>query len=126
MKKVISTPLAPAPLGPYSQAILAGDTLYVSGQIPLNVTSGELVTTSIEDETRQVMENLSVILNEAGYAFDDVVKCCIFVADLGNFTAINKVYGRYFNEEIAPARETVEVSALPKGVGVEISCIAVK
>lgn len=125
-KVVIYTPKAPAPIGPYSQAVLVGDMLYVSGQIPLDPVSGELVNTSIEAETKKVMENLSAILSEAGFGFNDVVKCSIFVKDLGDFSAINSIYGSYFDEATAPARETVEVSALPKDVGVEISCVAVK
>ncbi len=122
-KKIINTQNAPAPIGPYNQAVLAGGMLYVSGQIPLDPTTGELVSNGIEAETRQVMENLNAILGEAGLAFSDVVKCSIFVKDMGNFAKINEVYGEYFGDD-APARETVEVARLPKDVGVEISCIA--
>lgn len=124
MKKVINSAQAPAPIGPYSQAIQAGNTLYVSGQIPLDAASGELVQGSIEEETHQVMKNLSAILQEAGGDFSKVVKCSIFVKNMGDFAKINGVYGEYF-QDTPPARETVEVSALPKGVNVEISCIAV-
>ena len=122
--KVINTSEAPAPIGPYSQAILAGETLYVSGQIPLNPATNELISSSIEEETRQVMANLAAILEATGASFSNVVKCSIFVKNMSDFARINGVYGEYFQEN-PPARETVEVSALPKGVNVEISCIAV-
>jgi len=125
-KKIITSAKAPAPIGPYNQAVEAGGMLFVSGQIPLNQESGELVTGSIEDQTHQVMKNLGYILQEAGLGFSAVIKCSIFVQDLGNFGKINEVYGSYFEESSAPARETVEVSALPKNVGVEISCIAIR
>ena len=123
-KTIINTKDAPAPIGPYNQAIKAGKTLYVSGQIPLDAASGELVGGSIEDETKKVMKNISAILSAAGGGFDNVVKCSIFVKDLGDFSRINEVYGSFFKEN-HPARETVEVSGLPKDVNVEISCIAV-
>ncbi|MEQ9006279.1 MAG: RidA family protein [Ekhidna sp.] len=123
MKKIINSTKSPAPIGPYSQAIKAGNTLYVSGQIPIDQNSGQLIETSIEDETEQVMKNLGYILEEAGLTFKHVLKCSIFVSDMGNFARINEVYGKYFQEN-PPARETVEVSRLPKGVNVEISCIA--
>lgn len=123
MKEVINSPKAPAPIGPYSQAIKSGNTLYVSGQIPIDQSAGTLVEGSIEEETDQVMKNLSYILEEAGLTFGHVVKCSIFVSDMGNFAKVNEVYGKYFTES-PPARETVEVSGLPKGVNVEISCIA--
>lgn len=126
MKKIIFTEKAPAPIGPYSQAVLSGDTLYVSGQIPLNPESGELVMASIEEQTRQVMENLKSVLTEAGMTFNNVVKATIFITDMNNFTKINSVYGSYFSDDNAPARETVQVSKLPKNVDVEISVIAVK
>ena len=125
MKKIINTSKAPAPIGPYSQAVLADKTLYVSGQIPLDPQTGELVQGNIQQETTQVMENLKGILEEAGGSFSQVVKCSIFVKDMGDFGKINQVYGEYFSED-PPARETVEVSGLPKGVNVEISCIATK
>ncbi len=124
-KSVVNTGNAPAPIGPYNQAILAGDTLYVSGQIPIDPATGELVQGTIEEETRLVMTNLGNILNEAGMDYSHVVKCSIFVDDMNNFGNINAVYGGFFQEQ-APARETVEVSRLPKDVRVEISCIAVK
>lgn len=126
MKKIISTPNAPAPIGPYNQAIFAGDTLYISGQIPLDPKSGELVSGDIAAETKMVMSNLEAILTEAGLTFENVVKSSIFLSDMGSFGAVNEVYGSYFNEETAPARETVEVANLPKYVNVEISMIALK
>ncbi|WKK76830.1 RidA family protein [Marivirga salinae] len=124
-KQIIQTKEAPAPIGPYNQAILAGDTLYVSGQIALDAQSGELINENITEETHQVMKNLEAILSEAGMGFSDVVKCSIFVKDMGNFATINEAYGMYFKEN-PPARETVEVARLPKDVNVEISCIAIK
>jgi 2-iminobutanoate/2-iminopropanoate deaminase len=124
-RKEIQSKHAPAPIGPYSQAILAGNTLYVSGQIALDPISGQLITSEIKTETKKVMQNIEAILGEAGMSFSNVVKCSIFVKDLGNFTAINEVYGQYFKGN-PPARETVEVSRLPKDVNVEISCIAIK
>lgn len=125
MHKIINTPQAPAPIGPYSQATLAGNTLYVSGQIAIEPSSGELlVNGTIEEETEQVMKNLKAILTEAGTDFNSVVKCSIFVKNMGDFARINEIYGRNFSEN-PPARETVEVRELPKGVNVEISCIAI-
>ena len=121
---VINSAHAPAPIGPYSQAVLASGVLYVSGQIALDPASGQLVQDNIETETHQVMANLQAILQEAGLGFEQVVKCTIFVKDLNNFALINNVYGSYFGQT-PPARETVEVSRLPKDVNVEISCIAV-
>lgn len=123
-KHSIHSPLAPAPIGPYSQAIRAGETLYVSGQIALDAQSGELIQGNIQAETHKVMENLQAILKEAGGDFAKVVKCSIFVKSMDDFQAINEVYGSYFSD-LPPARETVEVSRLPKNVNVEISCIAV-
>ena len=125
MRKVINTQSAPAPIGPYNQAIQAGDTLYVSGQIPLDPATGELISSSIEDETKMVMRNLAAILNAADYTFAHIVKCSIFIKDMNDFSKINAVYGEYFESD-PPARETVEVSRLPKDVNVEISCIAVR
>jgi 2-iminobutanoate/2-iminopropanoate deaminase len=122
---IINSSQAPAPIGPYSQAVLAQGVLYVSGQVALDPVSGNLVGADIEEETHRVMKNLGAILQEAGLAYRDVVKCTIFVKDLNNFNRINAVYGSYFPQQ-APARETVEVSRLPKDVNVEISCIAVK
>jgi len=124
MKEVIKTNQAPAPIGPYNQAIKAGNTLYVSGQIPLDPTTGELIT-GVEDETRMVMKNLGAVLTEAGYGFENVVKCTIFIKDMNDFAKINAIYGESFKDN-PPARETVEVSRLPKDVNVEISCIAVQ
>ena len=126
MKKIITTKKAPAPIGPYNQAILANNTLYISGQIALNPETNTLVLTNIEDETKQVMENLKAILMEENLTFENVVKSSIFISDMNNFTAINQVYGSYFNTKTAPARETVEVAQLPKSVHVELSMIAVK
>ncbi|MGB3608597.1 Rid family detoxifying hydrolase [Psychroserpens sp.] len=126
MKTIINTPLAPAPIGPYNQAILSGNTLYTSGQIAINVQSGELVLESITAETEQVMQNLKAVLEAAGMTFDQVIKSSIFISDMNNFSLINEVYAKYFNSETAPARETVEVANLPKFVNVEISMIAVK
>lgn len=125
MPRAISIPGAPAPIGPYSQAILIKDTLYVSGQIPLNPATGELVNDSIEASTHRVLQNIEALLNEAGMNFSNVVKCSIFLKDLSNFDIVNAVYASYFNTT-PPARETVEVSRLPKDVEVEISCIAVQ
>ena len=122
-KKIINTSNAPAPIGPYSQAVASNGMLYVSGQIPLDPASGELVSSGIKEETHQVMQSLKAILEEAGADFSLVVKCSIFVADMNDFGAINEVYGSYFGDN-PPARETVEVSTLPKNVNVEISCIA--
>ena len=126
MKKIIKTIDAPAPIGPYNQAVLSGNTLYISGQIAINPVTNELDLSNIEDETEQVMRNLKAILEEAGMTFENVVKSSIFISDMNNFAAINGVYGKYFEEATAPARETVEVARLPKFVNVEISMIAVK
>jgi 2-iminobutanoate/2-iminopropanoate deaminase len=126
MKKIISTTKAPAPIGPYNQAVLTGNTLYTSGQIALHPETGELVLDSLEKETIQVMENMKAVLKAAEMTFDNVVKASIFISDMNNFAEINTIYGRYFNDETAPARETVEVANLPKFVNVEISMIAVK
>jgi len=125
-KKIIQTPNAPAPIGPYNQAVLVGNTLYISGQIPMDPSSGQLVEGDIKKETRQSMENLKAILTEAGMDFSDVVKTSIFVKDMHQFAQINEVYGAYFDAATAPARETVEVANLPKFVNVEISMIAIK
>lgn len=122
---IINTNNAPTPIGPYSQATVAGNFVFVSGQIPLNPVTGELITTGITDEAVMVMENIKAILTEAGIGFGNIVKTSIFLTDLGNFGQVNDVYGKYFTANF-PARETVQVSALPKGVNVEISVIAVK
>lgn len=124
MKKAIKTDKAPAPIGPYNQGVMAGNTLYVSGQIPLNPANGELVKGDVKEQTQMVMENLKAILREAGMDFSNVVKCSIFISDMKDFPKINEVYGGYFTET-PPARETVQVAGLPLGVDVEISCIAV-
>ncbi|MFM2230185.1 MAG: hypothetical protein RL607_1443 [Bacteroidota bacterium] len=126
MKQIIFTEKAPAPIGPYNQAVLIGNTLYTSGQIALHPESGELIVSDIETETRQVMENMKAVLEAAGMGFVHVVKTTIFIMDMGDFTRINSVYGSYFDEKTAPARETVQVACLPKNVNVEISMIAVK
>ncbi|MDX1754013.1 MAG: Rid family detoxifying hydrolase [Salinimicrobium sediminis] len=126
MKKIIQTKDAPAPIGPYNQAVLSGNTLYISGQIAINPVSGELELNNIEDETEQVMRNLRAILGAAEMSFENVVKSSIFISDMNNFAKINAVYSKYFEEATAPARETVEVANLPKFVNVEISMIAVK
>ncbi|WP_333600021.1 RidA family protein [Flavobacterium sp.] len=126
MKKIIFTDKAPAPIGPYNQAVLVGNTLYTSGQIALNPATMELVLNDIETETKQVMENMKAVLQAAGMTFDNVVKTTIFIMNMGDFARINTVYGSYFDEKTAPARETVQVAGLPKGVNVEISMIAVQ
>lgn len=125
MKKIIFTEKAPAPIGPYNQAILSGNTLYTSGQIAINPADGNLVTATIEAETTQVMENLKAVLEAAGMTFENVVKSTIFIINMNDFGAINTVYGSYFNEKTAPARETVQVACLPKNVNIEISMVAV-
>ncbi|MEN8789365.1 MAG: RidA family protein [Flavobacteriaceae bacterium] len=124
MKKIIQTDLAPAPIGPYNQAVLTGNTLYISGQIPMDPETQELISGDIKAETERVMQNLKAILLAADMSFDHVVKSTIFVKDMGQFSSINEAYGHYFNTATAPARETVEVSNLPKYVNVEISMIA--
>lgn len=126
MKKVIRTDAAPAPIGPYNQAIETNGTLYVSGQIAINPETGALNLSTIQDETRLVLKNLDAVLSKAGYTKDHVVKCSIFISDMNQFAEINDVYASYFTGDAAPARETVQVSVLPKNVNVEISCIAVK
>ncbi|WP_069660414.1 RidA family protein [Arcticibacter eurypsychrophilus] len=125
MKQIIKTERAPAPIGPYNQAILANGILYVSGQIAINPNTNELVNSSVEEETKQVMSNLTAILDEAGYSFADVVKTTIFLTDMSLFPLVNTIYGAYFTADF-PARETVGVAGLPKGVRVEISVIATK
>ena len=126
MKKIINTENAPAPIGPYNQAVLSGDTLYISGQIPLDPVTGHLIEGDIAKETKQCLENLKAILVEAGMTFENVVKSSIFISDMNQFSEINTVYASYFNPANAPARETVEVANLPKFVNVEISMIAVQ
>ena len=124
MKKIIKTTKAPAPIGPYNQAVLLGDVLYTSGQIAIDPKTGELAMDNIEAETTLVMENLKAILEAANMTFKNVIKSTIFISDMNNFSKINAVYGRYFETETAPARETVEVANLPKFVNVEIGMIA--
>jgi 2-iminobutanoate/2-iminopropanoate deaminase len=126
MKTIINSAQAPAPVGPYNQSVLVGNTLYLSGQIAINQAEGKLMTDNIEDETHQVMKNLSYVLSEAGMNFENVVKCSVFVKDMEMYGRINAVYASYFNEDTAPARELVQVANLPKYVNVEVSCIAVK
>ena len=126
MKKIITTSKAPAPIGPYNQAVLSGNTLYTSGQIAINPETGELVLDSIEAETKQVMQNMKEVLAAANMTFENVIKTSIFISDMHNFSKINAVYGEYFDDATAPARETVEVANLPKFVNVEISMIAIK
>ncbi len=125
MKKIINTPNAPSPVGPYNQSVLAGNTLYVSGQIAIDPSTGLLVQDTIEIETHQVLKNLGAILKEAGMGFEHIVKCSVFVSDMNMYSRINTVYAEYFDEQTAPARELVEVANLPKFVNVEVSAIAV-
>ena len=126
MKKIITTTKAPAPIGPYNQAVLTGNTLYTSGQIAFNPETGVLVLDDIKTETTQVMNNLKAVLIAADMSFNNVVKTTIFISNMDDFASINEVYGNYFNDATAPARETVQVARLPKDVNVEISMIAVK
>lgn len=124
-KTVVFSPHAPAPIGPYSQAVLTGNMLFVSGQIAIDQATGKIVSDSIENETRKVMDNLRHVLRAAGMDFSNIVKTSIFLKDMNNFPKVNEIYGANFSTD-PPARETVEVSRLPKDVNVEISCIAVK
>jgi len=126
MKKIVTTKNAPAPIGPYNQAVLSGNMLFISGQIAFNVKTQLLEKDNIVDETNLVMQNLKAILNKAGLEFENVVKTSIFIKNMDDFTTINSVYASYFNAETAPARETVEVARLPKDVNVEISMIAMQ
>jgi len=126
MKKIIFTDKAPEPIGPYNQAILVGNMLYTSGQIAINPATNELVLDNIETETKQVMENLKAVLEAAEMTFENVIKVSIFISDMNDFSKINTIYGAYFKEATAPARETVQVAGLPKNVNVEISAIAVR
>lgn len=125
-KSIINTSNAPAPVGPYNQSVMANGTLYVSGQIAIDPPTGNLLTENIEEETHQVMKNLGSILKEAEMTFENIVKCSVFVKDMGMYSRINAVYASYFDEATAPARELVEVANLPKYVNVEISVIAVQ
>ncbi|BFP42729.1 RidA family protein [Flavobacteriaceae bacterium GF1] len=126
MKTIITTSNAPAPIGPYNQAILIKDTLYISGQTPIDPATGELVKGDVKKEAEQCMQNLKAILEAADMTFENVVKTSIFLKDMHQFSSVNEVYGSYFNPDTAPARETVEVANLPMFVNVEISMIAVK
>ncbi len=126
MKKIITTSKAPAPIGPYNQAVLVNNMLFTSGQVAFHPESGKLILEDVQTETKQVMENLKAVLEEANMTFENVVKSSIFIADMNDFTKINETYGSYFNDETAPARETVQVARLPRDVNVEISMIAVK
>lgn len=124
MKKIITSENAPAPIGPYNQAVLTGNMLYTSGQIAINTETGELVLDDIKTETHQVMKNLEAVLKAAHMDFSNVIKTSIFIIDMNDFTKINEVYGSYFDDSTAPARETVQVACLPKQVNIEISMIA--
>lgn len=126
MKKIINTTNAPAPVGPYNQAILIDDTLYVSGQIALDPVSMIMIEGSIEEEAKKVMQNIKAILQEVDFSFENIIKTTIFITDMNNFSKVNAIYGEYFDNKTAPARETVEVSALPKNAKIEISVIAKK
>ncbi|RYE28841.1 MAG: RidA family protein [Sphingobacteriaceae bacterium] len=125
MKEIINTKEAPQPIGPYNQAVAAGGFLFISGQIALDASTGDLITDDITNETHTVLKNLKAILTEAGLTFDHIVKTTIFLSDMNNFGLVNEIYGSYFTKDF-PARETVEVSVLPKNVNVEISAIAIK
>lgn len=126
MKEIIITSNAPDPVGPYNQAVKAGNTMYLSGQIALDPKTGSLVLESIEAETHQVFKNLKAVLAKDDMTFENIVKCTVFVSDMNNYGRINTVYGEYFDDNTAPARELVEVARLPKDVNIEISAIAVK
>ncbi|WP_147677364.1 RidA family protein [Algibacter pacificus] len=126
MKKIITTTDAPAPIGPYNQAVLTGNTLYTSGQIAINPKTGDLILDNIKTETTQVMHNIKAVLKAADMTFENVIKSTIFISNMDDFGTINEVYGSFFNDATAPARETVQVAKLPKNVNVEISVIAVK
>lgn len=124
MKRIVNTPDAPAPVGPYNQSVLVGEILYTSGQIAIDPNTNQLIVDRIEDETRQVMRNIEAILTAARTTWSNVIKCSIFVTDINDYSRINEVYSSYFDEETAPARELVEVANLPKEVHIEISVIA--
>lgn len=123
MKKIINSAKAPAPIGPYNHSVMVGNLLFISGQIPFNQETETLITSGIQDETKQVMQNLKYIIEEAGLTFEHVVKATIFIRDMENFGLINEIYGSYFNTETAPARECVQVEKLPRNVNIEISMI---
>lgn len=124
MKKIISTPDAPAAVGPYSQAVRVGSTIYCAGQIPLDPKSGQIVSGGIDAQTRRVLDNVTAVLKAEGLTFDNIVKTTIFLMDLGDFQTVNEIYGSYFKQQ-PPARSTVQVAGLPKGARVEIDVIAV-
>ncbi len=124
MKEIVYTKNAPDPVGPYSQAILTNNTLFISGQVALDPNNGDMINSSIEEETIQVMNNLKAILNEVGFDFSNVVKSTIYLSDMNNFSKVNEVYGSFFNKDYVPSRVTVEVSRLPKDANVEIDMIA--
>lgn len=126
MKEIVYTDQAPAPIGPYSQATVFGNQVFTSGQIAIHPQTGDLICDTIEQETRQVLENLKAVLAAAGCGLEDVLKCSIFISDMGQFQQINQVYAEYFEEATAPARETVQVAVLPKNVNIEISAIAIR
>jgi 2-iminobutanoate/2-iminopropanoate deaminase len=125
MNEIVNTTNAPAPIGPYSQAVIAGGFLFMSGQVAINPSNGEVISSSIHEETHQVMRNIKAVLLEASYGFEDVVKTTIFLSDMSLFAEVNEIYGSYFESNF-PARETVAVKGLPKGVNVEISMTAYK
>lgn len=124
-RSTVTTPLAPAAIGPYSQGILVGDRLYVSGQIAIDPETGSMIDGSVEEETERVLENVEAVLKAASMTFENVVRCEVYMADMDDYAQINEVYGRYFNE-MPPARQALEVAELPRGARVEISCIAVR
>ena len=124
MKEIVYTKNAPDPVGPYSQAILTNNTLFISGQVALDPNNGDMINSSIEEETIQVMNNLKAILNEVGFNFSNVIKSTIYLSDMNNFSRVNEVYGSFFNKDYVPSRVTVEVSRLPKDANVEIDMIA--
>lgn len=124
MKKIVHTKNAPEPIGPYNQAVVVQGILYTSGQIAIDPITGSLVTKNIQEETQQVMENIKAILTDQGLSFEDVFKCTIFIQNMNDFAKINEIYGSYFNDDTAPARETVQVARLPKDVNIEISVMA--
>tara|TARA_B100001287_G_scaffold18071_1_gene13460 strand:- start:1568 stop:1945 length:378 start_codon:yes stop_codon:yes gene_type:complete len=124
MKEIVYTKNAPDPVGPYSQAILTNNTLFISGQVALDPNNGEMINSSIEEETIQVMNNLKAILNEVGFDFSNVIKSTIYLSDMNNFSKVNEVYGSFFNKDYVPSRVTVEVNRLPKDANVEIDMIA--
>jgi len=124
MKEIVYTKNAPDPVGPYSQAILTNNTLFISGQVALDPNNGDMINSSIEEETLQVMNNLKAILNEVGFDFSNVIKSTIYLSDMNNFSKVNEIYGSFFNKDYVPSRVTVEVSRLPKDANVEIDMIA--